>query len=120
MTKIMIVEDSNLMIAIITNFLKKKDKDYEIISASDGNEAVEKFKSEKPDVVFMDIKMQGMDGMTALAKIREIDSNAKIVMCTSLGEPEQEQKAKDLGAIAYIKKPFSSADIFNVLKEHHL
>lgn len=118
MAKIMIVEDSNLMIAVITNFINKEGKKYDIISAHNGEEAIEKYKTEKPDLVFMDIKMPGMDGITALEKIRALDSNAKVVMCTSLKETEQEERAKKAGAKAYIKKPFSREEIINAVNDN--
>jgi len=118
MKKIMIVEDSSLMTSVISNFIKKSGKDFEIISACNGEEGVEKFQSEKPDLIFMDIKMPGMDGITALEKIRGMDNTAKIVMCTSLKEEEQEQRAKAAGAVGYIMKPFSSEDIVGALNDN--
>jgi len=118
MVKIMIVEDSNLMIAIIRNFIEKDGKQHEVISAGTGEESVQMYKDQKPDLVFMDIKMPGMDGITALEKIREFDSNAKVVMCTSLKEPEQEERAKKAGCVGYIMKPFSSNDIANALSDN--
>ncbi len=116
--KIMIVEDSSLMIAVISNFIKKEGKDFEIITAGNGEEAVRKYGEQKPALVFMDIKMPGMDGITALEKIRQADSNAKIVMCTSLKEPEQEQRAKKAGCVGYIMKPFSRQDIVDAINKN--
>lgn len=116
--KIMIVEDSSLMIAVISNFIKKEEKDFEIITASNGEEAIQKYNAEKPALVFMDIKMPGMDGITALEKIRESDSNAKVVMCTSLKEPEQEERAKKAGCAGYIMKPFSRQDIVDAINNN--
>ena len=118
MTKIMIVEDSSLMIAVISNFIKKEGKDYEIISAHSGEEAIKMYDEHNPNLVFMDIKMPGMDGITALEHIRKTDKNAKIVMCTSLKEPEQEERAKKAGCSGYIMKPFSRQDILDAIKEN--
>jgi two-component system chemotaxis response regulator CheY len=118
MNKIMIVEDSSLMIAVIKNFINKEGKDVEIIEAHSGEEAVSKYSSEKPNLVFMDIKMPGMDGITALETIRNSDSKAKIVMCTSLKEPEQEERAKKAGAVGYIMKPFSRQDIIEAINKN--
>ncbi len=115
MAKVMIVEDSNLMVSVITNFIKKERGDIEVISASSGQEGVDKYKEQKPDLVFMDIKMPGMDGITALEEIKKIDHNAKVVMCTSLKEPEQEERAKNAGCAGYIMKPFSRQDIVDTI-----
>lgn len=118
MKKIMVVEDSNLMVAVISNFIKKEDKEIEVISASNGEEAVIKYSNEKPDLVFMDIKMPGMDGLTALEKIRAANPSAKIVMCTALKEPEQEVRARRAGAKGYITKPFTHEDIVKAMEEN--
>lgn len=113
--KIMIVEDSSLMIAVISNFIKKEEKDVEIISAHSGEEAVEMYKNEKPQLVFMDIKMPGMDGITALEKIKEFDPYAKVAMCTALKESGHEERAKKAGCVGYILKPFSRHDIIDII-----
>ena len=118
MAKVMIVEDSSLMIAVISNFIKKEERDIEIITANSGDEAIIKFKEQNPDLVFMDIKMPGMDGITALEEIKKLDSNAKVVMCTSLKEPEQEERAKNAGCVGYIMKPFSRQDIVDALNNN--
>lgn len=118
MAKIMIVDDSNLIRVVISNFVKKAGSNYEIVTAQTGEEAIEKYQSEKPDLVFMDIKMPGMDGISAMEKIRASDPNAKVVMCTALKEPEQEERAKKAGCVDYIVKPFNKEEIINVLKQN--
>ena len=115
MKKVMVVEDSTLMVSVIKNFVKKKIPELIFIEARNGKEAVEKYPLERPDLVFMDIMMPQMDGITALSKILEIDKNAKIVMVTSLKEMTQQEKALGMGAKLYITKPFSSSDIFDAL-----
>lgn len=114
----MIVEDSNLMIAVIRKFILSENPDVEIIEARDGDEAITKYAQEKPNLVFMDIKMPGTDGLTALEEIRKADGTAKVVMCTSLKEIEQEERAKNAGAKGYIMKPFSRQDIVDAVKNN--
>ncbi|MBN1502880.1 response regulator [Candidatus Woesearchaeota archaeon] len=116
--KVMIVEDSNLMASVISNFIKRSGKELQIITAHSGEESVEIYKSEKPDLVFMDIKMPGMDGITALEKIKQIDANAKVVMCTSLKDTESEERSKKAGCVGYIMKPFNSNDILDALDKN--
>ena len=118
MKKVLVVDDSSLMVSVISNFIKKTGKEVEIISAKDGQEAIEKFSQQKPDLVFMDIKMPVLDGMSALEKIRSMDPGSKVVMCTSLKEEDQEKKAIELGAAGYIMKPFSSADISDAINNN--
>ncbi|MBN2458036.1 response regulator [Candidatus Woesearchaeota archaeon] len=116
--KIMIVEDSSLMVVVINNFIKKSGLDVEVTSASSGEEAIRLYTQERPNLVFMDILMPDMDGITALEKIKEIDPNAKVVMCTSLREPCDEERARKAGCSGYIMKPFSSQDIRDALEEN--
>lgn len=118
MKKVLVVDDSALMVSVIGNFIKKSGKELEIISAKDGQEAIDKYDAQKPDLVFMDIKMPVIDGITALERIRAKDARAKIVMCTSIKEEEQERRAKAAGAVGYIMKPFSSQDILDALNKN--
>ena len=79
MAKVLIVDDSSLMRAVLKNFVEKEGHD--IIEAGDGGEAIEKYKSENPDMVFMDILMpKGLDGISAVREIKKVNPNAKIVM----------------------------------------
>jgi len=115
MKKIMVVEDSSLMASVIRNFVRKKWPDVEFIEAHNGKEAVDQYPLERPDIVFMDIKMPEMDGIAALELILQIDPKAKVVMVTSVKEQTQEKKALGIGARMYITKPFSSSEIFDAL-----
>lgn len=117
MAKILIVDDSVFMISVIKNFALKSGRAFDVIEAHNGDEAIEKYRKERPDLVFMDIKMDGMDGLTALQEINRHGA-AKVVMCTSLKEPELEAKAKAAGAVGYLLKPFQSDDIVAEIEKH--
>jgi len=116
--KFLVVDDSNLMVSVIRKFILSEFPDVEVVEAHSGEESIKKFEAEHPDLVFMDVLMPGMDGMTALEKIRQINPRAKVVMCTSMKEVEQEQRAKAAGAIGYITKPFSKEDITTAIKKN--
>ncbi|MGM5480833.1 MAG: response regulator [Nanobdellota archaeon] len=117
MVKILAVDDSQLIVSVIRNFIKKEFSDAEVITGKNGEEAIEMYRKEKPDLVFMDIKMPGMDGLNAMQHILQEFSHAKVVMCTALKEPEEEAQAKEAGAVGYIKKPFSKEDIVSTIKD---
>ena len=108
--KILLVDDSAFVIKQLTSIFKSGD--YEIIGvAEDGLAAIEKFKELKPDLVTMDITMPKMDGITALEKIMEIDSSAKVIMVSALGKEELVKKSLLLGAKNYIVKPLDAKKV---------
>lgn len=74
--------------------------------ASDGVEVIEKYKKLKPDVVIMDITMPKMDGLNALKAIRQLDPNARVIVCSALGQQQLIIEAIKLGARDFIVKPF--------------
>jgi two-component system chemotaxis response regulator CheY len=90
---------------------------YEVAGqAKDGSEAIELFKKFRPDLVTLDILMDGMDGITALKGIKKIDPSAKVIMITALGQEEKQNEAKVCGASGYIRKPFKQDEIVRELK----
>ncbi len=104
--RVLIVDDSMFVTKQISQILTSEG--FEIVgTAADGAEGVEKYKELFPDVdlVTMDITMPRMDGVTALEKIMEFDSNARIIMVSALGKQDLVKKSLMLGARNYIVKP---------------
>jgi two-component system, chemotaxis family, chemotaxis protein CheY len=114
--KLLIVDDSTFMTSVIRNFAQKAGKPLDILEAHSGEEAIEKYYQFRPDLVFLDIKMGGMDGLEALEQINA-DGKAKVVMCTSLNEEALVRRAMAAGAVAYITKPFRSEEIIAVIQK---
>ena len=110
MAKIMLVDDAAFMRMMIKNTLTQQGYT-DIVEAQDGAEAVTKFDEENPDLVFMDITMPNMDGLQALKTIRGTDPNAKIVMCTAMGQEGMVVDAIKSGAKDFIVKPFNAERI---------
>ncbi len=108
--KILICDDSKLMRRKLSQALEKK-YDVVVLEADNGQMGVELYRSEKPDLVFMDIVMPVMDGVTALKEIIAIDPRAKIVMSTSTGTKEKLKTALEAGAIEFIQKPWTEGQI---------
>lgn len=104
MAKILIVDDAVFMRTMLKNILNSFD--YETLEASDGYDAVKKYKDHKPDLVTMDITMPNMDGIEAVKKIMEIDPKAKIIMCSAMGQQPMVTEAIIAGAKDFIVKPF--------------
>jgi len=82
--KILVVDDE-LSIRILYREELEEDG-YTVITASDGDEALRKIKSDKPDLVTLDIRMPGMDGIEVLHRIREMDKEIPVIMSTAYGE----------------------------------
>lgn len=83
--------------------------------AVSGHDAVQKYTSLKPDIVFMDITMPGMEGIDALEMILREDSTARIVMVSSLGHSDLVKNALQKGAKHYITKPAQNAPIAEIV-----
>lgn len=107
MASVLIVDDTLFMRASIKQMLEANGHSV-AGEASNGVEAIERFAAVKPDVILMDITMPDMDGLEALRRIKEIDKNAKVVMCTAMGQQAMVAKAVELGAQQFIVKPFQA------------
>lgn len=115
--RVLLVDDSIFVKKQLNQILSSEG--YDIVdTAGDGNEAVDKYKSLHPgvDLVTMDITMPGMDGVTALEKIVEFDSSAKVVMISALGRQDLVKKSFMLGAKNYIIKPLERKKVLERLK----
>lgn len=114
MAKVLIMDDSIMMRAVLKNYVSSEN--HEIIEAKDGDEAIEKYKAERPALSFLDIIIPGgKDGLTALKEIKDFDPSAKVVIVSSLKEQTDIDKAKSLGVVGYITKPYSEAQIKEVI-----
>ena len=85
-----------------------KGMGYDVVTAENGLEAVEKYKEIKPNLTIMDIRMPKMDGYDAFFKIKQFDSNAKAILITAYTFDEKKHlKAKSMGLITSITKPYT-------------
>ena len=85
--------------------------------ASNGVEAVNLYKKERPDVVTMDITMPDMDGIEAVKEIRAFDSTAKIIMCSAMGQQSMVMDAIKSGAKDFIVKPFQADRVLEAISK---
>ena len=114
--KILICDDSNFMRMMIKDALTRNG--YKIIGeAANGKEAIEKYKELTPDLVLLDITMPEMDGIDALKEILKYDSNAKIIMCSAMGQQSSVAESMELGAKDFIVKPFQPSRLIEAVKK---
>lgn len=112
MKKIMIADDSFIIRVTLKRIFQQNG--FEVVAeAANGQEAIEKYKEFKPDLVTMDITMPVLDGISACKEICELDREATVVMLTALGQETKILEAFENGAKHYITKPFSEDDILS-------
>lgn len=85
--------------------------------AGSGEEALERLKTYQPDVILLDVKMPGMDGLTALHKIKEIDPLVEVVMLTGHASMEIAIRGMELGAFDYLMKPVEFEELLYKLED---
>ncbi len=114
--RILIVDDAIFMRMKLKDILEKGG--FEIVGeAQNGMEAIEKYKAERPDLVTMDITMPEMDGVTALKGIMAVDPNAKVIMCSAMGQQSMVMEAIQSGALDFIVKPFDNERVLKSLNK---
>ena len=107
MTKVLVVDDAAFMRMMIKDILIKHG--YEVVGeATNGAEAMVRYKELAPDLVTMDITMPEMDGITAVREIKKLDPNARIIMCSAMGQQAMVLEAIQAGAKDFVVKPFQA------------
>lgn len=103
--KILTVDDQMGIDSFFYEFFTARN--YEVLNATSGKEAIEIVRKYKPRIVLLDIQMRGMNGIEALKKIREFDKDVVIIMVTGVKDDDVVKEAMDAGANDYITKPLS-------------
>jgi two-component system chemotaxis response regulator CheY len=113
---VLIVDDLTFIKMVLRDLVEKAG--FRVVGeASDGEEALRLFHEKHPDVVLLDVTMPKMDGLTALKKILEADPNAKVIMCSALGQQRLIVQAIQLGAKDFIVKPFRPERVITSIKK---
>ena len=116
MAKVMICDDAAFMRMMVKDILGKNG--YEIVGeAENGLKALEKYQELKPDLTTMDITMPEMDGITAVKEIKKVDPNAKVIMCSAMGQQAMVIEAIQAGARDFIVKPFQPDRVLEAVRK---
>lgn len=118
MKRILVVEDNDKNMYLICFMLKHKG--YEVIPATTGEEGVELAIKEKPDLIFMDIQLPGIDGLEATKRIKESEEAVKIpiVALTAYAMSEDRKKALSVGCVGYIDKPINPETFLTEIEKY--
>ena len=119
MTRVLIADDDNLMRAGLRAVLSS-DQTIEVVGeAADGAEGVARAEELRPDVVLMDVKMPGMDGVEALRRLRELDNPARVLIVTSFTEQRTVVPALRAGAAGYVYKDVDPDALAGAIRSVH-
>jgi len=113
-TKILVADDEPAIREMLSRSLGEEG--YRVLTVDNGKGAVAKMREERPEVMLLDIKMPGMDGIETLAKIREFNRDSSIIILTAYGSMDTVIKAMKLGAYDYISKPFDLEKLKGLIK----
>ncbi|MGI6188191.1 MAG: response regulator [Clostridiales bacterium] len=114
--KVLIVDDAAFMRMMIKDILTKNG--FTVAGeAENGIRAVEKYKEIQPDLVIMDITMPEMDGIQAVKEIKKLDPEAKIVMCSAMGQQAMVIESIQAGARDFVVKPFQADRVIEAVNK---
>lgn len=91
-----------------------REEQHEVVMAANGKEALKNLEDFKPDLILMDMKMPGMNGIDTLRQIRSFNKEVGVIMMTAYGDAQNMEQARELGVLHYMSKPF---DLFE-LRDH--
>ncbi len=112
---ILIVDDEKDLCTILSDSLSR-DR-YRVVTAFNGKMGLQLVKKEKPDLILLDIKMPGMDGIEVLRNIKKMKKEIVVIMFTAYGTLETARKAMKLGAYDYVTKPVDLFLLKSLVKE---
>lgn len=115
MAQTILVADDALFTRMMLRNILSENGYSAIVEAETGAEAIWAYERWKPDLVIMDINMPEMDGMTAVRHILQLDPEAKIVICSALGEKQLMLEALETGVKDFITKPFQPDKVVEVI-----
>src|SRR5581483_2373350 len=111
---VLVVDDEALTLRTISRALREEG--YEVCLASSGEEGLEVFGNDKPEIVLLDVVLPGMDGIEVLRQVKRQSPMAIVLMMSAYHQVERAVEAMKLGAFDYLIKPFHLADLVNTIR----
>ncbi|MFH1892729.1 MAG: response regulator [Candidatus Zixiibacteriota bacterium] len=113
--KILLVDDEVEFVETLSERLKTRNLESAI--AYDGEQALERIEVEIPDVIVLDLRMPGIDGIETLRRIKRTNPSIEVIILTGHGTDNEKSAAEELGAFAYLRKPVNVNDLAQIMKE---
>jgi two-component system chemotaxis response regulator CheY len=117
MSKILIADDASFVRLMICQILARKGLT-NIVEAENGRQAVERFKSDQPDLTIMDITMPELDGLAALREILVFNPLARVIMCSAVAHESVVSEALKRGALDFVVKPIRSDELLRTVLKY--
>jgi two-component system chemotaxis response regulator CheY len=119
MKKILIVDDSSYMRMFVRKIIQKNGT-FMMLEASGKDDAIEMFKMEMPEIVILDLNMSEVrkDGIDVLTEIMSINPETAVIIISAVGYEDVKDECIALGAKSYLRKPFDTKDLLQVLEEY--
>jgi len=111
--KVLLIDDEPELLEVMKDLLEEQK--YQLFCAAAGIRGVELNEQKDPDLILLDLRMPGMDGIETLRSIREKDDKVRVVILTGYGCPDTIRDAADLDVSEYLSKPFENEDLINVI-----
>jgi FixJ family two-component response regulator len=111
--KVLVLDDEQIVLDSITRILEAEK--YEVKTCHSGNQALEALKAGEFDILITDLKMPGMDGIQAMEALAEVDPDLSMIMVTAYSTVDSAVKAMKLGAVDYIRKPFTPDQLVSLV-----
>jgi DNA-binding NtrC family response regulator len=113
--KVLLVDDEEEFVKSLAERIQMREMGSDV--ALNGQEALAKLEEKLPDVMILDLKMPGIDGLTVLEQVKKAYPGVQVIMLTAHGTPEIEKQARDLGAFDYLQKPVGIDTLTRVIEK---
>ncbi len=115
MVKILAIDDDKRQLELVSRILRERH--YSVVLAQSEKEALKLMERKRPLLVLSDLKLPGTDGFALLAKLKEIDPEAGVIVMTGYGSPENLDRAREMGVNRFLEKPLSLNLLFETVRE---
>jgi two-component system, OmpR family, response regulator CpxR len=117
-SKVLLVDDEREFVHMLSDRLEMRDLGAAVVY--DGEQALAAINEEEPEVMVLDLKMPGIDGIEVLRRVKSEHPNVEVIVLTGHGSEEVKQKCMDLGACAYLEKPVDIDTLTKTMKAAYL